>query len=351
MSEALDADVRRDDAVAPGREAPASAEAGRVAVIVVNYKTPEMIGPCLDSLAEERASGVALSAFVGDADSGDGSVEIVDAHIRARGYGDWASVYQIGYNGGFAYANNHVLEHRVLPDPGFAFVHFLNPDAYVRPGAVRALRDFLVAHPEAGAVGSRMEDPDGSMQASAFRVPTPWREFFRGARIGPLDRLVPSADLRMRAEEAAAHEPLAADWICGASFMMPRRVLETVGSMDARYFLYFDETDLCARLRKAGLGVWYLPRSRVVHLCGQATGLRSTDTEPKRVPAFWLNSRYKFFRDHYGRAGAALATALYLAGDLANRAYNAPWRRRARRTPHLWRDYLTHGFRLPRPPR
>lgn len=315
----------------------------KVAVVIVNYKTPGLVNRCLDSLHAEREAGVDLAAFVGDGDSGDGSVEAIDAHIREKGYGDWASCYQIGRNGGFAYGNNHVLETRVLPDPSFDHVHFLNPDTVIKPGAVRALVEFLHAHPKAGAAGSRMEGPDGEPQASAFRAPTPWREFFRGAVIGPLDRLVPQASLPIQTPDSAQQ----ADWVCGASFAMPRAALEDVGSMDDRYFLYFDETDLMTRLRKAGHEVWYVPESQVVHLIGQASNMRSADPEVKRVPAYWLQSRYKYFRDHHGVSGAALATALFLLGNLANRIYLLLRLKRAKHPPHLWRDYLTHGFTLP----
>ena len=64
------------------------------------------------------------------------------------------------------------------------------------------------------------------------------------------------------------------DWVTGASFMMPRSVLEDIGLMDDGYFLYFEETDLMARAHKAGYSVWHVAESCVVHLAGQATGVR-----------------------------------------------------------------------------
>ena len=130
---------------------------------------------CLDSLASEvRAgadeNGMEIRAFVGDAQSGDGSVESIGAHIAARGYGTWALCYDIGRNGGFAYGNNAIVAEHVAPDPSFTHVHFLNPDTYIRPGAVRALAGFLSAHPRAGALELLAHPGAGHVElAAVFR--------------------------------------------------------------------------------------------------------------------------------------------------------------------------------------
>ena len=308
----------------------------RIAIVIVNYRTPALVEQCLASLAP-AAAALDLAAFVGDAASGDGSVERIGATIAREGL-DWAECFAIGRNGGFAYGNNAVLARCVTPDPGFTHVHFLNPDTWVRPGAVEALVEFLQAHPNAGVAGSRMEDPDGSPQASGFRAPAPWREFFRGARLGLLDRLVPHAPVAIR--DLASDR--AVDWVSGASFMMPRRVLDAVGPMDDGYFLYFEETDLMTRARAAGHEVWHVAASRVVHLAGQATGVRTGGGAARAAPVspFWLASRRRYMRRHFGRLGPVAADALFLAGDLFYRAHRLASGRAIDDPPGLWRDHL-----------
>ena len=152
----------------------------KIAVVIVNHKTPHLVVDCLVSL-KEAACDLGLSVFIGDAASEDGSVEIISDFIKRKKL-IWARCFAIGRNGGFAYGNNAVLSSYVLPNPEFSHVYFLNPDTCVRPGAVKALVNVLQAHPEVGIVGSRLENPDGSPRAYAFRAPQPWREFFRGAR-------------------------------------------------------------------------------------------------------------------------------------------------------------------------
>jgi N-acetylglucosaminyl-diphospho-decaprenol L-rhamnosyltransferase len=312
-----------------------------VAVVIVNYKTPELVKACLDSLVGEQSDQLRLKVYVGDADSQDGSVETIDAHIAAKDL-DFCQCFAIGTNGGFAYGNNHIVERKVVGDPEVDYVHFLNPDTYVRPGAVMALVDLLKTRTQAGVAGSRLENPDGSLRAYGFRFPAPWREFFRGARLSILDRLVPAASIKIE----NLTETRQVDWVTGASFMMPRGVIDRVGLMDPAYFLYFEETDLMSRVGQAGYEVWHVATSRVVHLQGAATGVK-TDAPPKRVPAYWYQSRFKFFHDRYGRARAVLANLLFLAGDLLYRAHRTLRGQRIEDAPFLWRDMFAYGYSLP----
>ena len=312
-----------------------------VAVVIVNYKTPELVKACLDSLVGEQSADLRLKVYVGDADSQDGSVEIVCRHIAEKGL-DFCSCFSIGTNGGFAYGNNYIVQNKVLNDADVDYVHFLNPDTYVHPGAIAALVDVLEAHPKAGVAGSRLENPDGSLRAYGFRFPAPWREFFRGARLSILDRLFPGMAVKI----ADLRETRPVDWVTGASFMMPRAVIDRVGLMDPDYFLYFEETDLMSRVRRAGYEVWHASDSRVVHLQGSATGVKS-DSPVKRVPAYWYQSRFKFFRDRYGPVRAILANLLFLAGDLLYRAHRTLRRRPIEDAPFLWRDMFAYGFSLP----
>ena len=313
----------------------------RVAIVIVNYRTPYLVADCLASLKAEMGPDLELRAFVGDALSGDGSVEIISDYIDREGIGTWALCFDIGKNGGFAFGNNAIIKAHVAPDGAFDYVYFLNPDTYIHPGAVRSLVDFLAARPKAGVAGSRLENPDGTGRAYGFRFPSPWREFFRGARMGLLDRLVPSAAIRI----GSLSETSEVDWVSGASFMMPWPVLERVGLMDDRYFLYFEETELMTRVRAAGYSVWHVTESRVVHLAGQATGVRSGDDEIKRLSPFWLQSRARFLTQRYGRGGLVLGNLLFLCGDLLYRLHCLLRGRRVQNPPHLWRDYLTHGWR------
>lgn len=307
-----------------------------VAVIIVNYRTPQLVLECLDSLRSEIGSGAQFQVYVGDADSQDGSVEVITQGITAMGIQSWAQCIDIGENGGFAFGNNAIYDRFVAGDPAVDYVYFLNPDTYIHPGALQALVAFLAAHPRVGVAGSKLENPDGSPRAYGFRYPAPWREFFHGACFGPLDRLVPTAALSIQ----PLHHTQRVDWVTGASFMVRHSVIRQIGTMDAGYFLYFEETDFMKRIANAGHEIWHVADSRVVHLAGQSTGVRTGDTTVKRLSPIWLTSRARYFRRHHGRSGLWLATMLFLAGDAFGRVTDALRRKTRRRPPHLWGDYL-----------
>lgn len=314
----------------------------QIAVVIVNFRTAGMVADCLASLEAEVAkaaeAGFAITVHIGDAASGDGSVEAIASAIAGNGWSDWAGVRDIGENGGFAFGNNHVVQAQIVSESGADYIHFLNPDTVIHPGAVIALARHLEAHPQAGAAGSRLENPDGSRRAYAFRFPRSWREFFRGARLPGLARHLPRTQMLI----ANLDDTREVDWVTGASFMTRADIFEALGGMDAGFFLYFEETDYLRRLRDAGWQVWHVAESRVVHLAGGATGVRN-DGEALPLSDHWLASRRRYFEKHHGRAGALLADIAFLAGDLVFRTHSLLRGRRPQNPPHLWRSYLSAG--------
>lgn len=288
--------------------------ASDLAVIVVNYRTPDLSIDCLASLDAEREAIPGLRAIIVDGGSGDGSAETIAEAIASRGYGSWVTLLALPINGGFGYANNQAIF--ALRDTGAlpAFLCLVNPDALVRPGALSALRDRLIATPRAGAVGARLEQEDGSVQASAFHFPSLRSEFCRGARTNALYRLLRQPQLVI-ASDTARQVP----WVTGAAVAFRRSALENVGLFDDGFFLYFEETELMNRLAEAGWEIWHEPDARIVHLGGRATGLRDPKSGrmlPKRLPRYWYDSRRRYFARTGGAARVLATGTAYLAGRL-----------------------------------
>ena len=149
-------------------------------------------------------------------------------------------------NRGFAFGNNAALRPLLqLRDPP-AYFHLLNPDTYIRPGAVTKLIDYMAAHPRIGIAGSRLENPDGSPQSAAFHFHGILSELERGIRIGLVSRLL----RRWMVAPPPRNAPHKTHWVSGASMMIRREVFEDIGLMDEEFFLYFEETDFCLRRRR-----------------------------------------------------------------------------------------------------
>jgi hypothetical protein len=278
-------------------------------VVIVNYRTPELAIDCLESLMQDLGSSGATVTVVDNA-SGDHSAEVLGAAAERSGSG--IQFIPAPRNGGFAYGNNIGIR-AALDDPATCYVLLLNPDTIVRAGALRALIDFMDAHPRAGIAGSALESAAGERDLSAHNTPSPLGEFEGSARAGVLTRLlrryavsVPVEDRQQRCE-----------WVSGASLVVRREVFESIGLFDEGFFLYFEEVDYCLRAREAGWEVWYVPESRVVHLEGASTGIRHT---ARRRPDYWYASRRRFFAKHYGLVGLAVADVLWAIGHASLRA-------------------------------
>jgi GT2 family glycosyltransferase len=177
---------------------------------------------------------------------------------------------------------------------GGGAVLLLNPDTVVQPGALEALVGFLEAHPDVGAVGPRLLNPDRSLQENAFAFPTLLMSFFDF--FPPPGRLYYSR-WNGRFPAARVDEPFPIDHPLGACLLLRGEALQEVGLLDEGYFMYVEEVDLCYRLKQAGWEVWHVPGAQVLHYGGQ-----STRQLPERMFVELHRSRYRFFHRYYPAA-------------------------------------------------
>jgi GT2 family glycosyltransferase len=282
----------------------------RILVVIVNYRAAAHVAKCLDSLVDERRLLPGLGVVVVDNPAGGDDAARLQAHVRDRGFADWVEVRPMPRNGGFAYGVNAGVQPAMAgPDAPDAFL-LLNPDTWIRPGAVAALADFLDRHPDVGVVGSRLEDPDGTRQAAQFRFPGVLNTFDDALAFGPVSRLL----RRWATVPPFRDEAHPIDWLAGASMLVRRSVFERVGPFDDGFFLYFEELDFLRRARDLGIATWCEPKSRVVHLVGQSTGVTVRDRRPGRLPDYWFASRIRYFDRHLGRIGRFAVDVAYVAG-------------------------------------
>lgn len=279
-------------------------------IVIVNYRTADLVIDCLRTLALQAGELDGGRVVVMDNASGDGSVEKLAAAVATEGWSGWAKVLPLPSNGGFAYGNNAGIRAALCADDSPDYLLLLNPDTLVRPGAINALVGFMAVHPEAGVAGSRIENPNGGVDRTAHRMPSPFSELDGAARLGMLSwllhRYVVSPPLRDTTHEC--------DWVSGAAMIVRRQVLEQIGLLDEGFFLYFEEVDFCCRARNAGWQVWYVPQARVLHLEGASTGIQAA---AKRRPAYWYDSRRRFFVKHHGILGLLAADLLWAVGRLS----------------------------------
>ena len=281
----------------------------RLLVVIVNYRTAGLTIDCLHSLVSEVRSLPLTRVVITDNASGDGSVEKIQTAIETEGWGDWASFQPLERNGGFAYGNNAAIRPALESTNPPPYILLLNPDTIVRPNALRALVDFMDSHPDVGIAGSRLEDPDGTPQRSAFRFHSILSELEFGLRLGIVSKLLSNWIVA----PPVSDETYQTDWVAGASMIVRREVFESAGLMDEDYFMYYEEMDFCLQAKRAGWSCWYVPESHIVHLVGQASGVTDTKRPPKRLPQYWFDSRERYFLKNHGWLYTALADAAFVS--------------------------------------
>lgn len=308
-----------------------------VLTVILNWRSAEMT---LRALAAARVAmaGLEGAITVVDNDSGDGSYETIRAAVAALPPGGVpVQVIQSGRNGGFGAGNNTGIRAGL---PGGArpdFVYLLNSDAFPAPDAIRILHDHLVAHPATGLAGSFIHGTDGTPHRTAFRFPTVRGEFEQAIRLGPVSRLLRDYIIAPDIPERTTR----VDWLAGASLMIRSEVLDRIGLFDEGFFLYYEETELCHRAARAGWVTDYVVESRVAHVGSASTGMKSW----RRIPGYWLDSRWRYFTTVHGTGIAVAATLAALAGGALWRLRCALTRREVIDPPHFLRDMARHHLR------
>lgn len=308
-------------------------------VIIVNYQTAKLVIECLKSLEPEIRQASTAKVMVVDNASGDGSADDLSQAIKKAGWTSWVGLIRSEINGGFSYGNNVALRRALSSSRPPDYYWLLNPDTRVHPGALKNLCAFLRHSPQVGIVGSSLEEASGQLWPWAFRFPSVLSELEAGLRWGFASRLLK----KWRVPCQMNHQPQQVDWLAGASMMIRRDVFRSIGLMDESYFLYFEETDFCRQARLAGWQCWYVPQSRVLHLAGQSTGVTTPLDRPRRLPAYWFESRRRYFIKNHGRLYAMLSDVVWMLAFASWRIRRWVLRRPDHDPPSYLRDFFRHS--------
>jgi len=258
--------------------------AAELAAVIVNYNAGPELRDALQSIADEMArhpseGGGPWEAVVVDNASSDGSISVVAE------FGPQARVLRNPLNVGFGRGVNQGVAATTAP-----LVLIMNPDCRLERGALAVMRRELDARRQCAIVGPRVLDPDGSEQGSARGDPDMLTGFF--GRTGTLRNLLPSSAVSRR-NVVSGRESATVDWVSGACMLIRRPAFDDVGGFDARYFLYWEDADLCRRLRARGHEVRYVPAAAAVHRVGHS----SKTARAASIRAFH-ESAYLYYATH-----------------------------------------------------
>ena len=251
-----------------------------VDLVIVNYRSYAELARCLSSL--DAARGLFARIVVIDHESDLRAAERVSRTFP------WITLIERTTNEGFATGVNLGVRSGNAP-----FILLLNPDCVADAAAISGLLAFAHRRPDAAIIGPRILNLDGTVQGSARRFPG-LSTMFAG-RSSWLTKRFPNNPLsrwNLPGRDQAA-SPLAVDWVSGACMLVRRDAFEQVGGMDERFFLYWEDADLCRRLEQAGWAILYFPDVSIVH----AGGRSSIHVYSESLAAFH-RSAYVLFRKH-----------------------------------------------------
>ena len=296
-----------------------------LAIVIVNYNTRDLLRDCLASIYASRLA-CSYQVIVVDNASRDGSADMVASTFPQ------VHLLRQESNAGYAAANN-----AGLCAAGFRagqaaprYVLLLNPDTLLQPDALTGMLEFMEAHPEAGAAGPRLVRQDGTLDRACRRsFPTPEVALYR---LSGLARLFPRSRRfgRYNLDYLDPNETAEVDSLVGAFMLIRGPVLDAVGLLDERFFMYGEDIDLCYRIKEQGWRIFYYPAVTVLHYKGAASSQRSRQSIVHFYEAMQLfhdkhyRARTFFLLNWAIRAGiAALGAIAVLRNEL-----RAPARRR-----------------------
>jgi GT2 family glycosyltransferase len=222
-----------------------------MSVVLVCWNNKDYLEPCLESLYAGDLQST-FDVVVVDNGSTDGSQDMLQDKFPK------VKIIQNDHNVGLARASNQGIE-----ATNGKYVLLLNNDTIVNGPSLGRMIHFLDDHPDAGAAGGRLLNPDGSFQAGYADFSTLTEEFLIATGLG--DKLWNGYPSHMDVDNVKV-----VGWLSSACLLLRRSVLDRVGVLDERFFIYGDEADLQYRIRQAGWKVYYLPYSTTVHYGGRS---------------------------------------------------------------------------------
>ncbi len=255
-----------------------------VTVIIVSFNTVDLLQRTLVALSASTVTPREI--IVVDNASIDGSGTMVKKNFPD------VILIENKENVGFAKANNQGVRRSTTP-----FVWLLNSDTETAPPVLEELLNFMETHPSVGACGPMLVYPDGKWQSVGGYFPRPLNVFLY---LFPIWYFLPSSIKRKFHSLALYPQQIPSDgkeveYVTGAALLLRRAALEEVGFLSEDYFMYFEETDLCWRLRARGWKCVVAPTTPLMHVYG---GSFRGKYRPERL-ALFLKSLILFVNKHY----------------------------------------------------
>ena len=261
-----------------------------LSIVIISLNTQKVLRECMECLERESA-GLAVETIIVDNGSRDDSVAMIRSEFPH------VLLIESPENLGFGRANNLAFE-----QARGRYIVLLNSDAFLTPGSLKLSVEKMDRDASIGLAGGRLVGRDGSWQPSARMFPSILTDFFV---LSGLSGKFPKSKLFGRFDRTWADQtqPAPVDWVPGAYSIIRREAIEKVGPFDPRFFLYYEEVDLCKRIQAAGYAIWYWPDVVVIHIGGESSRQMKTVQMSKsgsQLTLWRMRSTLMYYRKNHG---------------------------------------------------
>lgn len=286
-----------------------------VSIIIVNYNTKELLRQCINSIYQ-NVKDISFEIIVTDNASSDGSTDMLEAEFPS------VNLIKSKKNGGFAYGNNLAIK-----QSKGRYIFLLNSDTIIIKDVITKMVNYMDKNQSAGMIGPKLLNKDLSHQTSISGFPTFKREFYHIYKFKNLLKIpivkkilikisgkIGSKDVEQYMENYKDIEkPQEVQVLVGAALLIRRKIINDIGLLDERYFMYYEEIDYCYQAYKAGWKSIYYPNGCIIHLIGQ-----SGERTSKRINEITFYERYKsmikYFRKNHGKTKEILVRINLILG-------------------------------------
>jgi GT2 family glycosyltransferase len=263
----------------------------KLTIQIVNFRSRHYLERCLFSISENLPTETEAEVLVINNEK-ESFGETLDSWKGRLHF----QIIELGENVGFGKAHNEGFKRSKGK-----YVLFLNPDTQVAPGALQAMQDLFEKDTNVGLASPFLVDAMGNIQPDGF-----------GSCKTPLSTIKRKIFGNKEPQMKAADDIFYTDWVSGGAMLVRRDVFEQLGGFDEKYFMYFEDVDLCLRAKKNGMKIAVNPKARVFHESGKSF---ESEREKKK---YYYASQDRYFRKHFGGASSAIVKLFRLPYYIKN---------------------------------
>jgi len=254
-----------------------------ISIVIVSWNVRDFLKKCLASIYKNRDE-LNLEVFVVDNASADGTVEMIEKDFPE------VKITANKNNLGFATANNQAIK-----KTSGRYILLLNPDTEICGNTLKMMVGFMEKNQKIGIAGCKHCYPDWTLQPSVRRLPSLLPVLLILTKIAKIIPGLPALN-RYLAKDFDYKITQPAEQVAGSFFMTRKEAIESIGLMDEKFFLWFEEVDYCKRALTKGWQIWYNAENKIIHHGGQSFGQRLT---LKKQLLFCKSARYYFKKHGY----------------------------------------------------